>query len=75
MSQAYVLSALSRRPLNFMYSGYSPPLWIALVVVIIHIVLRKHVLGKLRRIELAAAKDARRRRVHHWRRSTVEAVR
>ena len=58
-----------------MYPCYPSPLWIALVVVVIHVILGEHVLGKLRWIELTAAEHARRRRVHHWRRPGIEAVR
>ena len=57
-----------------MYPRYPSPLRVALVIVVVRVVVGEHVLGKLRGIELAAAKDARRRRVHHRRRATVEAI-
>lgn len=57
-----------------MYPCYAPSLGVTLVAVVVIVVLGKHVArGHLRGVELAAAKDAR-RRVHHWRPGGVEAV-
>jgi hypothetical protein len=56
------------------YPCYPPPLRVAVVALVVVIVVREHVaLGHLRGVELAAAKDAR-RRVHHGRAGGVEAV-
>src|SRR5690242_19221873 len=57
-----------------LYPCNPPPLGVALVVDVVHVILDEHVLGQLRRVELAAAEDARRRRVHHGRRTGIIAV-
>lgn len=77
MSQAYVLSASfapQSRWVGVLYPCNPPPLGVALVVAVVQVILDKHVLGQLGRVELAAAEDARRRRVHHGRRSGIIAV-
>jgi hypothetical protein len=57
-----------------MYPCYAPPLRVAVVALVVVIVVREHVaLGHLGGVELAAAKDAR-RRVHHGRAGGVEAI-
>lgn len=55
------------------YPCNAPPLSVAPVVVVVHVVVRKHAgRGHLRRVEGAAAEEAR-GRVHHGRASGVEA--
>lgn len=75
ISQACISSALSHHSPSCIHPCYAPSLWVALVVVVVQVILGEHVLRQLRGIELATAKDARRRRVHHWLRRAIVAVR
>jgi hypothetical protein len=57
-----------------MYPCYPPSLGVALIALVVIVILSKHVaLGHLGGVELAAAKDAR-RRVHHGRSGGIEAI-
>jgi len=80
MSHACSQSAWSNMFAGSSYPCYPPALGVALVAVVavvavvVVVILGKHIaLGHLRGIELAAAKDAR-RRVHHGRAGGVEAI-